>query len=33
LVKWRDLVKTGEILYLFIKELRPAVIEELTKKV
>ena len=33
LVKWGDVVKTEELLHLFIKELRPAVIEELIKKV
>jgi putative aminopeptidase FrvX len=33
LVKWSDVEKTAELLYLFCKELRSADIEELIRKV
>jgi putative aminopeptidase FrvX len=33
LVKWRDVVRTEELLYCFLKELHQAAIEDLVKKV
>lgn len=33
LVKWPDVERTAELLYCFLKELRPAIIEDLVRKV
>jgi endoglucanase len=33
LVKWPDVEKTAELLFLFLKDLSPAIIEDLIQKV
>jgi hypothetical protein len=33
LVKWQDVVRTAELLYLFLKELHQPGIEDLVRKV